>query len=400
MSNGVRNLVDKGIAHIDGLGYSRSSRNTCISAWRDFAQWCETKGVEAPSDEDAEAFLEERGWPTAGACHAASKGRAILRLIMISNGEAIPIRQTSGKPFIPEQFQGLHDCYLESLRARGLNERTVSRIGSTIRGLLAYLDECGVSDTCEISPDHVLSYAEGLSSLATSTRASDLRRLRAFLSYAVGSFGLDERLASLFPAVCSDVDDVLPSVYSAEEIAAVIAAARRAEGSTAKRDLAFIMLASVAGMRAGDIKGLTIGQVSWDEGVVRFSQQKTGKRMVLPVTEECLLALADYIANERPASLDDHVFLRAAAPYVPLSKGYAIHQSITSLMGAAGVEARGRHHGSHSLRHSAATNMLASGVSYPVLSGVLGHECANTTKRYLRVDVEALRAMCLEVPDA
>ena len=66
----------------------------------------------------------------------------------------------------------------------------------------------------------------------------------------------------------------------------------------------------------------------------------------------------------------------------------------------AGVEPAGRHHGMHSLRHSAATNMLAGDVPYPVISGVLGHSNANTTRKYLAVDVERLRAMSLEVPRA
>lgn len=400
MNKELDKLFDKAVAYIDGLGYSRSSRGTHVSAWRDFLQWCDARGIAKPSEEDAGAFLAERGWPAFGSCHAASKGRAVLRFVSISKGDGISARRRPEKPLVPDQFRGLHDGYLESLRGRGLAERTVARVGATVRGLLAYLDKLGIADAGSILPRHVLAYAESLNGHATSTRAGDLRRMRAFLSYAEGEIGLDGRLSALFPVICSDVDDVLPSVYSPGEVAAIIAAARNAEGPTAKRDLAFMMLASVVGMRAGDIKGLTFGQVSWSERSVSFSQQKTGKRMALPLTEECLLALADYIANERPASDDEHIFLRSVAPHVPLSEGYSIHCFITAAMDAAGVEARGRHHGSHSLRHSAATNMLSSGATYPVLSGILGHECANTTKRYLRVDVEALRPMCLEVPDA
>ena len=49
---------------------------------------------------------------------------------------------------------------------------------------------------------------------------------------------------------------------------------------------------------------------------------------------------------------------------------------------------------------SDATNMLAGDVPYPVISGILGHSNANTTRKYLAVDVERLRAMSLEVPHA
>jgi site-specific recombinase XerD len=44
--------------------------------------------------------------------------------------------------------------------------------------------------------------------------------------------------------------------------------------------------------------------------------------------------------------------------------------------------------------------MLAGGTSYPAIGAVLGHEGVESTKAYLRVDVEQLRALALEVPDA
>ena len=64
----------------------------------------------------------------------------------------------------------------------------------------------------------------------------------------------------------------------------------------------------------------------------------------------------------------------------------------------AGVETAGKHHGMHSLRHSAASNMLSGGTPYPTISSVLGHSSANVTKRYLSIDVESLRPLALEVP--
>ena len=64
----------------------------------------------------------------------------------------------------------------------------------------------------------------------------------------------------------------------------------------------------------------------------------------------------------------------------------------------AGVETAGKHRGMHSLRHSAATNMLSGGTPYPTISSVLGHSSVNVTKRYLSIDVESLRPLALEVP--
>ena len=72
---------------------------------------------------------------------------------------------------------------------------------------------------------------------------------------------------------------------------------------------------------------------------------------------------------------------------------------VTGCFARAGIETAERHRGLHALRHSAAVGMLESGTAYPVIGAVLGHTDANTTRRYLRVDVAHLRPLALEVPD-
>ena len=146
---------------------------------------------------------------------------------------------------------------------------------------------------------------------------------------------------------------------------------------------------------------LRLSDIDWRERKVSFVQSKTMAPITLPLPEEVLLALADYVRNERPCTDDDHVFLQARAPHrafdgtndsfwrVP-AKGFA----------EAGVDTAGKHRGLHSLRHSAATGMLASEVPYPVISAVLGHASSNTTMRYMSVDVSSLRRLSLEVPHA
>ena len=92
--------------------------------------------------------------------------------------------------------------------------------------------------------------------------------------------------------------------------------------------------------------------------------------------------------------------LRGRAPHQPPAVGNHFHQVVAGCFTRAGVEVSGRHRGLHSLRHSVAVGMLESGTAYPVIGAVLGHADANTTRRYLRVDIAHLRPLALEVPDA
>ena len=90
--------------------------------------------------------------------------------------------------------------------------------------------------------------------------------------------------------------------------------------------------------------------------------------------------------------------MTANAPYHAMESSHVFHRMVTRSFAEAGIETAGKHHGMHSLRHSAATNMLAGGTPYPTISSVLGHSSVNVTKRYLSIDVESLRPLALEVP--
>ena len=65
----------------------------------------------------------------------------------------------------------------------------------------------------------------------------------------------------------------------------------------------------------------------------------------------------------------------------------------------AGIELNGRKHGLHSMRHSLASHLLQHNTPYPVISGILGHKNTETTQHYLRIDIQQLRRVALEVPN-
>lgn len=400
MENGVRKLVERMLASLEDDGYGRKTRAAYKRTWGGFASWCEKRAISQAGEEAARGYIEEMGWPTEGRSQAAREARAVLRLVASEGGDRLLTRLPGTPAEVPGVFMGLYESYGENLNGGPVSEGTVRRRLCRIRPFLRHLSDCGVADAAEVTAEHVIAYAGELSSLPSSSRAASLRELRAFLRFAADGWGMRAGLSELYPKVLVDCDDVLPSTFTQDELRAVVEAARSASGPCSKRNLAVVLLAVTTGMRSGDVRDLTFDQVSWHDRVIRFAQGKTGAPVALPITEDCMLALADYVKSERPESDDPHVFLRARAPHVPYSRHYSFHHVVAGLVSAAGIEVGSRHHGMHSLRHSAAVNLLGSGATYPVLSGILGHECANTTKRYLRVDVEALRAMCLEVPYA
>ena len=57
------------------------------------------------------------------------------------------------------------------------------------------------------------------------------------------------------------------------------------------------------------------------------------------------------------------------------------------------------HRGLHSLRSTLARTLLEQGTPLPVISGVLGHQSVQSARRYLHINLEALRRCPLD-PEA
>ncbi|MDR1092420.1 MAG: tyrosine-type recombinase/integrase [Prevotella sp.] len=188
----------------------------------------------------------------------------------------------------------------------------------------------------------------------------------------------------------------IPSVYTQEEVEALICAVDRGN-PRGKRDYAMILLAARYGLRISDIIGMRYCNLDWEQNRIIVFQQKTGKKVVFPLSEEIGSAVIDYLRYGRPKVELPYIFITAHAPYRELSSG-GMSMAIKDYFRIAGVNCTNRKHGPHSLRHSLASNLLKSNETLPVISEILGHSSTETIMEYLRVDINLLRRCTLEVP--
>jgi site-specific recombinase XerD len=191
-------------------------------------------------------------------------------------------------------------------------------------------------------------------------------------------------------------ENKIPSVYTVEEVEKIIACIDRSHPQ-GKRDYAMILLAARYGLRASDIISLRFANIDWERNCIVLTQQKTQKRVTLPLSEEVGSALVEYIRNARPNIDTPFMFISAHAPYKPL-KSNVLASNIAEAMRAAGIDSSKRKHGPHVLRHSLASNLLKANETLPVISGILGHSTTQSTMTYLRVDINQLRRCALDVP--
>lgn len=394
----VSELIVDAAAFMQRAGYSASSCAAYQRIWDEFEQFCLEHGVQTPDRETAARFSTAAGAEGAEQWQVFYR-RAVSSLFDVAETGRFALRAGRGKIPVPEVFAEEFDAYAAAVAAQGLAAGTVRAKTGLLRRFLAFVAASGIGQISALSVDDVWAYLRSLAPMAASTRAGHLYFLRQYLQFAVQAHGADAALSTMFPVIVTDKDAVLPSVYESDEIAGALAEAGN-NSESPLRDRAVMLLASLLGLRSSDIKALRFDQIDWANRRISVLQAKTGRQLDLPLPAEAALSIIDYWKNERPEATDAHVFLRHKAPHQPLVAGNHFHQVVDRCFTQAGVQASGRHRGLHALRHSAAVGMLESGVGYPVIGAVLGHADANTTRRYLRVDVAHLRPLALEVPNA
>lgn len=394
----VSGLAAQAAVFMGQVGYSPGSRDAYQRIWDRFEEYCTTSGFGHPDRETAARFCAAVGADGDEQWQVFYR-RAVGCLFDVAETGGFALRAGRGRTAVSAIFMTEFDAYAASLAGCGLAAATVRGKTGMLRRLLAFLAGSGLQEIAALSVADVTAYVGSLAPLAASSRAGQLYFLREYLRFVVGERGADPALSAMFPVIVTDRDAVLPSVYQSGEVAAALAEAGSGTASPL-RDRAVMLLAALLGLRSGDIKGLRFDQIDWANRRLRVVQHKTGRRLDLPLPDECMLAIVDYWKNERPDSADQHVFLRHRAPQQPPAAGNHFHQVVAGCFARAGVEPSGRHRGLHALRHSVAVGMLDAGTPYPVIGAVLGHADANSTRRYLRVDVAHLRPLALEVPDA
>ncbi len=394
-------LISKAKKQLDLLGYAEGTKNHYACKWNHFLVYAEQKGQNHFSKELGDAFLEDRYGIKAGIKLSANqvfKVRTIAVLDEIQEHNCfLRCHHKPGKQ-VPPQFHNILEKYKKLQSEKDISERTVCGKKIILVRFLNYLDEQGITDIKSLTSHEVLSYLHTLKKYSSNSRSGIMFTLRNFLLFLHSEGYVKEPLNGLFPVIFTNKFERLPSYYSTDEIHKILCQVDR-DAEFGRRDYLILLLAVQLGLRAGDIRQLKLENIKWSRSTIELVQQKIKKPLQLPATEEFKYALADYMKNSRPKVDDPHIFVRHRAPFQPFAEQNSFYHVINKYMVMAGIKLNNRKHGLHSMRHSNASNLLHNNTPYPVITGILGHENTSTTKLYLRIDIQQLRTVALEVPN-
>jgi site-specific recombinase XerD len=206
--------------------------------------------------------------------------------------------------------------------------------------------------------------------LAPASIARRLAAVRGLLRHALGPARVPE--AQLAPRTRRR----LPVAPATREVERELDALD-GDGPLALRNRALVELVYSAGLRSAEAVGLDVGDVDFEQELVRV-RGKGGKERVVPLGEEAAHWVARYLREARPQlhparGANDALFLSARGRRLDTStlRRLAPHP--------------------HRLRHAFATHLLEGGADLRTIQELLGHSSLSTTQVYSHVDGRRLR---------
>ena len=182
----------------------------------------------------------------------------------------------------------------------------------------------------------------------------------------------------------------LPKLMSESQVEALLAAPLT-ETPLGQRDRAMLETLYATGLRVSELVGLKLHELNLDMGLVRIFGKGNKERLV-PLGEEAIAWLRRYLAEARPALLDQRP---CDALFVTQRAAAMTRQMFWNLIKrhgrAAGLDADRL--SPHTLRHAFATHLINHGADLRVVQMLLGHADITTTQIYTHVARERLKAL-------
>jgi integrase len=380
-------LIDKGYTHNMARHY-RGTINLLI-------RFANANGYVAYTQKIGEQFLESELRLMYLQKEGYQKQRMVLRRFNeYIDGQKFSYKYLKVDYVCPEAFKEVLERFTKSLESAELKQCTIDKYRVFIIKLCKDFESNGVGSWDAVDAKALT----GAFARATSKGhfAGCIRKLYGFLlREGIVKFNY----AGIIPQM--HYWRRIPSVYSNDETETILRSVDRST-DVGKRNYAILLLAARLGMRSSDISFLRFENVDFDKAIIEFRQRKTGVINQLTLLPEISEALLDYVNNARGDSPEPYIFLTCRESLkksvLPHLSSAAVGRVAAKHFRQSGIEIGDRHHSTHALRMSLASNLVAENVPYEAVRTILGHEDHDAITHYVKLDTENLRTCALDVP--
>jgi site-specific recombinase XerD len=168
----------------------------------------------------------------------------------------------------------------------------------------------------------------------------------------------------------------LPRIIDPDDVNLLLAALHT------ERDRTMVLAMLLGGLRRCEVLGLHLKDVQPGERRVLITNGKGGHQRLIPVCTRFFASLAAYLADERPETTSDHVFvvLKGRHRGQPLTPA-GLDEIVQGARKRAGLPALT----CHQLRHTCLTRLREAGMALEALQAQAGHRSIESTRIYIHL---------------
>jgi site-specific recombinase XerD len=375
-----------------GERYSQQTSEKQIRVVADFSRWLGKRGIQVQeiTAELVQPYLRARARRQLPTGNEASALRRLLGMLIRKGVIPAPVLPAATAA---DQLQSEFRLYLQQERA--LASTTQDSYLGFVSEFLRERFGVGPVDLSGLCAADVTGFVRRRAVAIQSRRVQLMTTaLRSFLGFARYRGDIDKDLAACVPAVANWKLSTIPRALPPDQVELVLASIDR-KTSMGRRDYAILLILARLGLRAGEIRMLTLEDLDWQEGLITV-RGKAGRYSQLPLPIDVGAAIADYLRHGRPTASSRCVFLRVKAPAGGFQGQCGIGSIVRHALARAGIDAART--GAHQFRHALACQMLREGASLSEIGELLRHRSPQTTAIYAKVDLASLAALALPWP--
>lgn len=288
-------------------------------------------------------------------------------------------------PLYNQQFDQLCGEFSKMIKTKGY--KGGDYFSSMIREFLFFIESKDISAIGEVKAKDIMAYCEYLrerpnqrreGGLSDSVIQKHLYMLRLLFDYLLDTDQIVSSPASL--------PKFGMAKYKARNIVTVEEIKFLYRACETKLDKALLGLSYGCGLRRSEIEKLNASDILFHTGVLEVREGKLGKTRTVPISDNVLRDLKEYLISER-----NQCFIQATEmshSFLLCERGQRLKSSRYNGYLKRLILKTGKHELTrkeitiHCLRHSIATHLLDNGASIEFVKDFLGHVLLDTTHLY------------------
>lgn len=276
------------------------------------------------------------------------------------------------------------ELFLTALKGQNYSPKTIRAYGDDLKQFTDWVGKNRIdwdkpTKFTRIDIEGFMNYLAG-HNMSGVTRVRKLASIRKFFT-----FMNDNKILTANPANTvkgARREEKEPSVLYKEQYKALLY-----EASDSVRDYAIIMTFLQTGIRLSELANLTIDDIDFENKFLTVRQGKGKKDRQIPLVDEEIKVLRNYIRfrNTELVLDDDILFLAKNGTSLNVSSVKAL---VSKYVKKSGIRKKVS---VHTLRHTFGTHKIDKGMSIATLQELMGHKKKETTLKYIHMAKTNLR---------